>query len=504
MSRTLLQAIALTGLLVLGSLPVPASSAVPPEKAYPKPAAGSLQVIAVYGEALVSGDRQLRAGAALAAGDDLRTGVDGHVRFALPGGSSFTLHASSRLVIDRYRALPAAAGIDASLRLDRGRLEASVRGMRHADARFEVRTPVAVATAREALFRITADLLQRSATIEAGEGSVQVAMAGNSFAIAVAAGHGVRVVAGNPSLHARALLASPHLWTGIQLVEQQRAEIPFSPVSGAIMYRMIIAPGNDLARHLVEEVVRDPRLRIAALAEGDYFVRVRAIDEHGLEGMGAIARMRVKLRADPPGLAYPPDRSRLYGKSAELRWLPDTDAAGYVAHVAEDAAFRIQPREWNDLREPKLVLADLRPGSYYWRVASILKDGSQSRLSAIRSFRLDPPPSPPAAPRVEGGMLRFSWDGLPGQNFLLQLAADRRFIYLVEVRHTDRPAADMPLPLYGTYFARLRTTEADGFVGPFTEATRIEIPKSAPRPTCLVEGDRGLCAVYAPAPDSPR
>lgn len=512
--RTVRQAIALSSLLTLGSLTLPVSGAAAAAKTRPEGATQSLQIVAVYGEALVAGNRQLRAGATrdrqlhagdtLVPGDELRTGVDGHVRFALPGGSSFTLQASSRLIVDRYRVLPAAGGIDASLRLDRGRIEAGVRGMRHANARFEVRTPVAVATAREALFRATADLLQRTATIETGEGSVQVAMPGGSDGVAVAAGHGARVVAGNPSIQARALLAGPRLWTGIQLVEQNGAEIHFSPLEGARMYRVIISPGSDLARHLVEEIVRIPRLRIAALADGDYFVRVRAIDDIGLEGIGTIARMRVQLRAEPPSLTSPPDRSRLYGRSTELAWLPDADAIGYVTQLAQDNAFRNQPREWTGLRETKLPLADLRPGTYYWRVASLLKNGSQSRLSAIRSFRLDSPPAPPAAPRVEGGMLRFSWAGLPGQKFVLQLAADSRFDYIVEERHTDRPAADLPLPLYGTYFARLRTTEPDGHVGPLTDATRIEIPRNAPRTSCLVEGDRGICAVYAPTTAPPR
>ena len=497
MLRTVLPAIAFSSLLFLGSLPTPVASAVPATKVSSKPAASLIQVVSVHGEVLAGG-RQIQAGNALAAGAELRTGVDGHVRLNLADGSTLTLQASGNLVVERYRVLPAARGTDTSLRLERGRIEASIRAAQRGDSRFEVRTPVAIAVTRGALFRITADPARRSATLETIEGSVQAADSANAGSVDVTGGLGTRVVAGAPAIRPKPLLAGPHLWTGIQLVEQQRVDIPFSPVVGAVMYRVIVTPGGDLARHLVEEVVAVPRLRIAALADGDYFVRVRAIDQIALEGGETIARMRVRVLADPPDLAQPADRGRLYGSSAELAWLPDAAAIGYVVQLADDGAFRNRQREWNDLREPKVAVTGLPPGSYYWRVASVFKDGSQSRPSAARMFRLEPVPTPPAAPTIDGGVLRFTWAGKPGQNFTLQLAADPRFEYIVEVRHTDRPAADVPRPLPGTYFARLRNAEPDGSVGPFSDAIKIEIPGNAPAIACLVAGERGVCAVYAP------
>ena len=410
--------IVLCGLLMLG-LPGTAMSA--------------LQVVAVQGEALAGG-RQIQAGASLAAGIELRTGTDGHVRFSLADGSSLTLQASGQLVIDQHRALGREKGTDTTLRLDRGRLEANIRGPRQGSTRFEVRTPVAVATTRGALFRVTADPARRSATLETVEGSVLVADSANAGSVSVTGGSGTRVLAGSPPIKPTALLAGPHLWTGIQLIEHQRIDIPFSPLTGAVMYRVIVTPGEDLARHLTEEIIAAPRLRFAVLPDGDYFVRVRAIDQLALEGSETIARMRIRVRADPPELLQPPDRGRLDGSSVELAWLPDQDAVGYVAHLAEDSAFRDRQREWTGLREPKVSVAGLRPGIHHWRVASLLKDGSQSRFSPVRTFRVDPMPLPPAPPKRE---------------------------------------------------------------------TSVEIPGKETKAQCLVEGERGLCAVYAP-PAAPR
>jgi hypothetical protein len=148
-------------------------------------------------------------------------------------------------------------------------------------------------------------------------------------------------------------------------------------------------------------------------------------------------------------------------------------------------------------------VTELRAGTYFWRVASVFKDGSQSRFSAARLFHLEPIPTPPEPPTIDGGVLRFTWAGRPGQKFTLQLAADPRFEYLVEVRNTDRPAVDVPHPLPGTYFARVRTSSPDGSAGPFSSAIRFAVPGSSIATDCLVPDERGICAVYAPAPSRP-
>lgn len=461
----------------------------------------AIEVVAVQGEAQAGG-QQIRAGATLAAGIELRTGADGHVRLNLADGSSLTLQAMGQLLIEQHRVSGTSKATDTTLRLDRGRIEANVRGPQQGATRLEVRTPVAVATTRSALFRVTADSARRSTTVETVEGSVLVADSANAGSVAVTGGSGTRVLAGSPPIKPRALLAGPHLWTGIQLIEQKRIDIPFSALPGAVLYRVIVTPGADLARHLLEEVISAPHLRIAALADGDYFVRVRAIDQLALEGAETIARMRVRERADPPVQAQPPDRGRIYGSASELAWLPDPEAVGYVAHLSEDITFRERQREWTGLREPKLTVTGLRPGIYHWRVASVLKDGSQSRFSAVRTFRVYAPPLPPAQPRLEGDRLQFSWPGQPGQIFLLQLAADPGFQHIVEERHSSQPEIALTRPVQGTYFARQRATEPDGSVGPFSEAIRMEISGPAPQPSCLVQGERGVCAVYAPRPAS--
>jgi hypothetical protein len=432
MATNVLPTIVLSSLLVLVSLPV--AGATPRARPAPTPAAGTLLVVAVEGDAQLRGQR-LTAGTTLASGDELRAGKDGHVRLKLSDDSTISFWGPGSLVPDRIRAQPSSKAVDTSLRLENGRLEAVIRAHRPGIARFEVRTPVAVATTQGALFRVAASQ-SRSMTCEVAEGSVQVSDSANQASVAVTGGRGTRVVAGRPPMQPVALLQEPRLWTGIQLVEQRRAEIPFTPLERAAAYRMIVSPGTDLYRHLADEVLNVARLRITGLADGDYFVRVRAIDEFGLEGAVATVRMRVHVRPDPPSLAQPQEGARLHGTSAELLWLPDPEAASYVVQLAEDGAFRGRPREWTGLREPKVAVADLRPATYFWRAASTHRDGTQSRFSPVRSFHVEVPPAPPR-------------------------------------RERERE-------------------------------TGVDTPGKEARTQCLVEGERGLCAVYAPAGTAPR
>jgi hypothetical protein len=47
---------------------------------------------------------------------------------------------------------------------------------------------------------------------------------------------------------------------------------------------------------------------------------------------------------------------------------------------------------------------------------------------------------------------------------------------MVAERRLDQPSTSIARPEGGSYFMRVRATDADGFVGPFTRPQRIEVP----------------------------
>jgi hypothetical protein len=96
---------------------------------------------------------------------------------------------------------------------------------------------------------------------------------------------------------------------------------------------------------------------------------------------------------------------------------------------------------------------------------------------------LPPAPKPPA---VGDQGVGFDWEGAPGQTFEFQLARDAGFAALVLERKLDKPGIALPLPGSGRFYVRLRATDPDGFVGPFSSAQYFDVPN------CVRDGS-GAC-----------
>jgi len=472
-------------------------------RAWLKSRPSTLEVTSVQGE-VRSGGQPLAAGARLAAGDDVRSGANGYVTLKLADGSTLLLMPASEARIERAQGSPAGGTTDTALQLERGRAEARVQRPAKGASRFEIRTPVATTAVRGTDFRVAVGEARDRSTSEVLAGEVGVRDTGGRSGVGVPAGFGTRVLADQAPLAPRALLRAPFLWTGVRLVARTPTDIEFSPQGGARSYRVLLAANQDMSAVLSERVVDAPVARLGALADGDYYLRVRAIDDIGLEGRDAVARLRVRSQAEAPRPSSPPDRSRIYGDSAEFAWLPDTAATGYVLQIARDPGFQVLAQEWNGLREPRQAAGSLAPGQYYWRIASRQADGRQSPYSAARELSVRPVPLPVHPPGINDDTLAVSWPGRPGQRFELQMAADTGFSRIVAEQGTGESAALLARPPQGTYYLRVRATDPDGSVSPYSAATMVEIPAQAPKPACLVEGLAGVCATYAPANPAPR
>lgn len=468
-------------------------------RAWLKSLPGTLEVASVQGD-VRSGGQPLASGARLAAGDDVRSGANGYVTLKLADGSLLSLQPETEARIERAQASRATGTTDTRLQLERGRAEARVQRPAKGASRFEIRTPVATAAVRGTDFRVAVGEARDRSTSEVLAGEVGVSDAGGRIAVGVPAGFGTRVLTGQAPLAPRALLPAPRLWTGVRLVSRTPADLEFSEETGARSYRVLVAATETLGAVVSEQVLAAAVVRLGTLADGDYFVRVRAIDDIGLEGRDAVARVRVRSQADAPRPTSPPERSRIYGDSADFAWLADPGAAGYTLQLARDPAFRDLAAEWAGLREPRHRASGLAPGEYHWRVASAAVDGRLSQYSIARSLSLRPAPLPLREPRINDETLAVSWPGRPGQRFELQMAADAGFTRIVAEQTTGETAALLARPERGIYYLRVRATDPDGSVGPYTPARMVEVPARLPRPACLIEGHGGICATYAPTP----
>ena len=264
-----------------------------------KDEAGRIELSHVEGDVLSKGE-PIRSGAKLNPGDELKTGRDGYVTIKLADGSTLALQPGSTLSVESVKKSALVPTSDALFNLKNGRVEASVQKRSASGARFEVRTPIAVAAVRGTRFRVVADEEKRSASSEVVEGTVEVNDTGNLGSVSVQEGFGTRVLEGQAPSAPRALLPAPRLWTGMRLWVRRPVRLNFTRLAGAVNYRMVVAKRADFGDVIVETILNTNEILLpVGLENGPYFIKVRGIDDLGLEGKDTRADLILNLEPGP-------------------------------------------------------------------------------------------------------------------------------------------------------------------------------------------------------------
>lgn len=172
-----------------------------------------------------------------------------------------------------------------------------------------------------------------------------------------------------------------------------------------------------------------------------------------------------------PQLAIAPARLGL--AAAQLALTPVAGAQAYHVQIAADQDAQ------NILTEAHsggthLTLDGLPNGDYYARISAIDKHGLEGpasthafTLAAAMQSRLSGPPAP-YVERSDNRHITLKWMGSAGQKFTVQVARDPGFSWLVYNAKTDTAEIRLPRPAFGTYYARVQATGADGSVQPYS------------------------------------
>jgi hypothetical protein len=284
------------------------------------------------------------------------------------------------------------------------------------------------------------------------------------------------------------LLPAPAVDSLPARVERVLVRMPLVPVRGATRYRVQVARDDGFREVAAEGLFDSPELRFATLDDGDWRLRVRAIDADGMEGRDALHIFTLKARPEPPAVLAPAPR-------VELRWAAHPQARHYRVQLARSADFARVERSVEATADTALVLDDLPAGAWHWRLAtvrSIVRDGRRiddaGPWGDAQMFELRALPPLPAPPRVDAGSVLVAWGGEPGQRFDFQLARDAEFTSLLLERRLDAPELRFARPPPGRYFLRYRAIDPDGYVGPFIAAQALTLVD------CIVDGSGGCIA----------
>ena len=425
----------------------------------------------------------LAAGAVLQSGDRLRTGAQSSASLRFADGSRLLVPPDSDVTLEQLLVLGRGALPAVRLGVHQGGADSRVAPNAQRVPLYEVRTPHVNLGVRGTEFRVQTAGAQTRMQVTSG------AVHADGLAPDVAAGQGLlaegvaRTV--GPLLPAPDLSALPVAADRLPLQLRWAA----SP-AGAVGWRAQLYAGRDPARDagrdddrlLLDARVAEP---IAAWAEardlpdGDYLLRVRAIDSHGQEGAAADATVRLQARPEPPFIQAPAPAAVSYSGGIALAWTRNTAAPDVRLQVARDPAFKDLVLQPPPLAAPGYELR-LPDGVYHWRIASVEAGGRAGPFGDASTFELRPPPPapPPAESEVSGDQLRLRWRADAGvARYELEWARTEAFDG-ADVQRFSSVQAELalPKPSPGTYFLRARAFNAAGVAGPWGQTQKIEQP----------------------------
>lgn len=419
----------------------------------------------------------LRAGTAVHSGDRIVTGPDSNLMLQFADGSRLLVLSDSEVLMDSLSAWGTTGMVDTRIRLQGGRVDTRVKPATGPGSRYQIITPAAVAAVRGTAFRVAAESGKAIMRSEVTAGTVEVGNAGKSTP--VAAGFGLVAEAGKPPGEPRELLPPVDLSPVPAVQRQLPLNFSWTTVNGARSYRFQIAPNTDFDSLLVDNTTEKTAASVNDLPDGRYALRVRAIDEVGLEGLDSVYPFEVDARPVPPATATPPDASVVRQATPTFSWSETPDSSAYRIQIAEDAGFSrlVTDRKIETARYTREQ--PLTPGAYHWRVAGFDNSGGQGPFGPPRSFTYRQPLLSPLLqqPLISRTQLALAWQTVEGaDSYQLQFAADPYFRDMLLNTHLPATHIEVPRPPSQVYFFRVRALNAAGESGPFSSPQKVYIP----------------------------
>ncbi|MFZ6872277.1 FecR domain-containing protein [Undibacterium sp. Di27W] len=417
----------------------------------------------------------LALGSVLKEGTQISTDKNGFLTLALPDESRISIPSNSNVSLSKLRKTKYTASPRTEVTLLQGKVESRVSSLVNNKGRFEVRTNLAVAGVRGTNFRVGVN--EDGIANEVLEGGVAVnnAAARKKDELVLTAGKG-NLISATGIGKVVDLLPPPQM--NDSYLQQERPTLQFlvETTPEAAGYRVQIAKDKDIIDVLAENRYKDNRFKFDGFADGNYFVRITAIDKLGLEGLPLVRAVTLKARPEPPFTVQPKNKVR--AERLDFAWTEASNAVSYHLQLARDAGFKDLLIDKADLKQVQFSADRPKDGEYYWRVATIANNSGKADhgpYSDVQKFTVLPVTSLAPPDEGNGNLLSFNWASEPGQKFLIQISTDAEFKKLFLDKELDKAELKIARPQAGTYFIRVRSTDPDGYVSAFTATQKITL-----------------------------
>lgn len=226
----------------------------------------------------------------LISGDTIITLDNQFVSLRFADGSTLNILPNSSVSMDRLSQHAQTGMLDTQVRVQTGSIDTRVNKQLPGN-RYEIITPSAVTAVRGTQFRVSSDKKDITRT-EVTFGKVEVS-AENTLQ-KVNGGYGVIAEKGKPISKPIKLLAAPTLeFTPAQTLNWQT-------LIGASAYRYQIANDDGFKQIIKAAQTSELSVNLSTMEQGSYFVRLRGIDNNGLEGLNSQRAITIKTIVTAP------------------------------------------------------------------------------------------------------------------------------------------------------------------------------------------------------------
>ncbi len=441
----------------------------------------SAQVISVHGIVTLQrkghGNIPIELGMQLFVGDVISSENDAFVTIEFADKSRLRVQDNTSLRLENMQILGDYGLIDTLIDLQQGRTESSVPEKSEKGTRFRIKTPSAISSVRGTDFRVGTTEAQSVTSSEVLTGVVEVS--GGKRSIRVPAGFGTITSKGmSPALPIK-LLPSPDLSATARYYQSLPLVIKLNPLSGAHAYRAQIAIDKDFGKLWSEFTTTNLPFRDGDIPDGDYWIRIRGIDESSIEGKDAIIPFSLNAHPEAPFVTAPLPGGVTTPEKQEFKWAIQSEASHYVVMISRDSDFSSLIYFDPEVKGNSVILTEsLAPGHYFWRIFSVSASEGAGPFSDTMSFRVPYPNPSLEEPKLDEKEMTFAWRAAAeGQSFHFQLARNQAFTEIIHDEPTTASQVTIAKPDSGTYYLRIKIIESDGFQGPWGTPQTIEVPR---------------------------
>ena len=416
-------------------------------------------------------------GTELKPGDRLETGFQSTLLVEFADGSQVTLSPLSKVLIENLLVYGKTGISEIRLRIEEGSADSKVKPLTIAASKYIVTTPVFNLGVRGTEFRARFDPQTQTAFSEVLEGGV--AAQGKAAPVLVGAGFGTRALINTEPSSPQKLLDAPRLNGFTPVADRVPARLTWQPEAGARAYRTQVFASRALDRQLLENVASEPGASLPSTwADGNYVLRVRSIDASGLEGASTTVDFSVRAYPIAPRPVRPANAVKVYDPVARLNWDGQLEGERVRIQIAQDAEFKQVRLDFAEARGSEFSV-ELPTGTYFWRTASIERNGKQGPFSSVARFEQRPTAiSPLISPAtLADSKVVYQWSpSEAGQSFRYQLSDSSHFKAPLLDQTTRETSASFATLAPGTYYFRIQATDRDGYVGQFGSAQVLSVP----------------------------